>query len=219
MIPHPQDPRCPKIAGISICGVQTISCVRTLEWSASAKQLLTAPVHEYETLRNASLLSWSAAKQLPPNAVLPLPLPKDAGNALDIDITVRVPDNAGAFVLALRVFAKQQSTFETRALTRAWHESEGGTTFSMSTSAAAADGSRTVTVGSSKYTLMKSEGLQLRTLLDRSIAEFFGNSRAAQTVRAYPARGYGGLELSSTAGVALEVLSVGVWSMGCGWAQ
>jgi len=61
--------------------------------------------------------------------------------------------------------------------------------------------------------------MQLRALLDRSIAEFFGNSRAAQTLRAYPpVSGFGGVELSSTAGVALEVGSAAVWSMGCGWA-
>jgi len=57
--PHPQDPRCPKIAGISICGVQTISCVRTIAWSASAKQLLTAPVRastKRREFRSKSLL-------------------------------------------------------------------------------------------------------------------------------------------------------------------
>ena len=55
---HPQDPRCPKVAGISICGVQAMSAIRTLAWDRGLGRLVTAPVREYESLRNATLLTW-----------------------------------------------------------------------------------------------------------------------------------------------------------------
>jgi sucrose-6-phosphate hydrolase SacC (GH32 family) len=59
--------------------------------------------------------------------------------------------------------------------------------------------------------------LEVRVLVDRSIAEFFvAQGRAVVTRRAYPLPGEDGIELAADAAVVVEKATV--YEMGCGWA-
>ena len=97
----------------------------------------------------------------------------------------------------------------------------GAVVLKLVVSPPASNGTRNVVVvGTSlSFPVLPREGtLNMRVLVDRSIAEFFvAEGRAVVTRRAYPLAGENGIELAADAPAV--VAKVVAHEMGCGWAS
>jgi sucrose-6-phosphate hydrolase SacC (GH32 family) len=172
--------------------------------------LVSYPPPELAALHNATLANESAVR-LAPNLTHAVHLPPGTGAAVDIEVTVALPSTPSAALhFALQVLAPTEAT------------TGEGVTSSLHIAAAAADGTRNVTVngqaGDTFVVLRGEETLHVRALVDRSIVEvFFAGGRASVTTRAYPALGESGVRLISVSGATVN--NVVVHEMGCGWVD
>lgn len=204
--PHgpPFDPRCPAVGGISICGTQVVSTVRTLSWEPSTSTLLAYPISELMLLRNVSLYRNPAMALPVTGAELALPLPTGSNAAAsDVRVNFTLPRAVGC-VLKIRVFGA------------------AGPILPLNVSKPMPSGVRTVWLfGGAIEVLPTEHTLVVRVLVDRSVVEWFvQGGRAVKTQRWYPPAGADGIAVAGqstgTAGPAI-VASVTVDEMGCGW--
>ena len=208
---------CPKVGGISVCGVQAISLVRVLSYDAKSKMLLANIAEEYSSLRNATLVAPRSLSLAGGGEAVELPIPP--GKGLASDVVFKVTLGAQALALEATVMATGPATSATTTA--------DGVTLSLNISAAATPGG--ARVGSAKirgsvaptgwfdFPILAGEAqLPVRVLVDRSIAEFFiGDGRTAFTARHYPQRSAGGVRMAALSAAPLT-LSASVYEMGCG---
>ena len=119
-------------------GLGALSLVRSLFWDAASRSLASFPAAEYEGLRNATFVGpGEDLGPLAPGALLTLPVPAEAGGALDVLVSFAVPEGvSGGFGVAVRA---PPGSIAGAAL---------AVTFDVA--APDADGARNVTVGGDK---------------------------------------------------------------------
>lgn len=189
-----------------------LSCVRDVRFDHRVDRLVALPVAEYEKLRNGTLEALE-------NATL-----KEAPRVLDGTGGLRA---SAADVVASVALGGGAVNFSMLVLS----DASGGTgvrlTVALAPARAAVSGLRpgtatVATVGNGKashataeFSLLAAEAtLDVRALVDRSVAEFFvagGRAVFTETVETY-ADTY--ISLASSTGASA---SVAVFSMGCGW--
>ena len=133
------DPRVLWVSWMNPPALSALSLVRELFLDATSGSLASFPVAEYATLRNATFLEDADLGELAPGALVSLPVPPEAGGALDVLASFELPQGVapvGGFGVAVR--APPQGV-EGAALT---------VTFFVA--APDADGARNVTVGGNR---------------------------------------------------------------------
>ena len=197
---------CPKIQGIKVCPIQTLSIVRVVSFEHESATLLAYPPAELATLRNATLLDQKDIK-LSAGVLHALPLKGDA-DAIAIDAEISFTLAPGPANFSVTAFADPR-------------DPTAGVEVMISVGAPLPGGGRNATLSvragpTHTFPLLVGEAaLQLRVLIDRSIAEFFvAGGRAVYTTRHYPAAGSGAVTVGASADTAV---SAAVYEMGCGW--
>ena len=79
-----------------------ISLVRSMSWDAATKQLVTYPVNEYETLRNATFVSGKSTGAISSGSSFRLDVPTSAGGALDVLASFNLAAGQSGFGVAVR---------------------------------------------------------------------------------------------------------------------
>ena len=85
--PKTADNRLFWVAWVSAAGrgnTNTLSLVRQISWDNTARRLVSYPVPEYKALRNATIVAPMSLGILPPGKTKTLPIPAQAGGALDL---------------------------------------------------------------------------------------------------------------------------------------
>ena len=228
----PADPRCPRVKGIAICGIQALSAVRIISYDAAVNRLVANPPSELARLRNATLAAPEnvtvATGSVHPVAMGP------AATAADVELSIALPA-AGAVSVGLRVLASGADpksgvtlvvtvgppvapagtdTMPMRSANVSLFTGEGG---AYAVGEPGGESSHTAAAGAASFDVPAGEtSVRVRALIDRSIVEFFaGNGRAVFTARTYPRPGSDRITVSSSTGASV---SVAVYEMGCGWA-
>jgi hypothetical protein len=146
-----------------------LSLVREIVYEASTGKLLSRPVAEYETLRNATLLHEAHLGVLGPGAVAErmLPVPPGLGGALDILLSFDLAAAGRGTISGFGVAVRAPPAGAAGAAFVA--------TFNVSAGTAAGSG-RTVElvvngVVSAELPLLHTESVDVRVLVDRPIVE------------------------------------------------
>ena len=196
---------CPKIQGIKVCPIQTLSIVRVVSFEHESATLLAYPPAELTTLRNATLLDQKDVKL---SAGVLHALPLQGGDAVAVDAEISFALIQGPANFSVTAFADP-------------HDPTAGVEVTVSVGGSLPGGGRNATLSvragpTHTFPLLVGEAsLQLRVLIDRSIAEFFvAGGRAVYTTRHYPAAGSGAVTVGASADTAV---SAAVHEMGCGW--
>ena len=193
---------------------------------------------EYAGLRNGTLCNGTGlglALAPPAGKGTHIPLPQGTGAAIDLAVRFKLPDGtahvaAGPIWFTVQVLAAQPGTTASPQYP--------GMGIAVTVSPPGPDGTRTASIGDVAGASMSGVGtgnggadvhinsfpilatettVDVRVLVDRSIAEFFvQGGRAAKTERGYPGQGEATVILgASFAGAVTE--SFEVHDMGCGW--
>ncbi len=204
------------------CGVQMMSCMREVSWDPVLHWLLANPTLELTRLRTRTLLETHNRTLLSPGNDLKLALPsRDDGATMDLSVVFELPAdtksdqmNIPVVQYGIRVLGRSGPLLNITVKTA--HDGVNRLCF--------VDGpSGNGPAAHAPFPLMAGEEtLQVRVLVDRSVAEFFvGGGRASRTMRHYPARGDYGTSLIGTTvrDHALAVRSIEAFELGCGWSS
>ena len=131
-----------------------LSLPREILWDLPAEQLVSRPVAEIASLRNASFLSGSAYILNPGERQLLTEVPETAGGALDLEVSFDLApanSNSGAFAAAPSAASPATAptaphNFGLAVRASRWSLDGAAVELIFNVSAAAADGSRTVSV-------------------------------------------------------------------------
>ena len=203
--------------------ISAISLIRELLYDRAAGQLVSRPVAEYASLRNATFVR-SSRRVLAPNTTATLPVPPSAGGQIDVlasfDITSLRASDAVDFGVAVR----------------APRNTARGADLSVAFTAVndATDGSRTIqwSVRTSgpvprgvsppkvlPFKVLRDESLDVRILVDGPIVEVFvqGGRSAFSWAENNFQRNKTAVHLFNAGSAQVVAKNVSVFGMGCGW--
>ena len=197
------------------CGIQLISAPRVLTWSAELQWLVANPIAELLSLRNRTLLPTRPLR-LRPAEPAPLALPAGTGAAMDLTVTFALPAAPAHRVLrfGVRVLGSAGPQLNITVVESADPSPLKGVRWTGRADGPAGNGPG----AASPFPILRTEtSLQVRVLVDRSVAEFFvAGGRAARAMRWYPAVGDSGAAITAWQAGATAVVEA--HEMGCGWA-
>ena len=209
-------------------GIEALSLVRELRWDAPAGTIVSAPVEEYASLRNATLFAAAETTLAAGTWSGPLALTDAAAGATsEIRVTIPLSRNGDAVALGVAVLSPARSP-------------EGSATIWLNVSASAAAGSgdsggraatitlanrhappsgSNVVVSSQHFTVRADEHeVELQIFVDRMVIEAFAMGGRAEVVgeEYRPEEGATAVHLYSPGVLALQNLTV--FGIGCGWS-
>eukprot|EP00756_Hemistasia_phaeocysticola_P000250 Hpha_TRINITY_DN10174_c0_g1::TRINITY_DN10174_c0_g1_i1::g.131574::m.131574 len=198
-----------------------MSLVRSVTLDHKTRRLVSYPVAEYETLRNATYYSAPrGGLALPPGALQTLPVPTGGyGGSLDVLVSFTVPASGGLRDFGVAVRAPPDTT--TGAAQAIW----------LSVADADAAGVRNVsvsgTLGSLPATnstlLFPGESLDVRVLVDRMIVEVYvmhgriAYVHADEKASERYIQSNTSVHLFNKGTASVSVSNATVFGMGCGW--
>lgn len=199
-----------------------LSLIREILWEASTSQLISRPVVEYDSLRNATVMQGQHLGVLGGSASgasrLRLPLPGGLGGALDVLLSFELlerPAELSSFGVAVR--APPNTTVGAAFVA----------TFTVTTSPQHADKECVsshvqMTINgnvSAEWPLLCGESLDVRILVDRPVVEIYGNGGRGSFVYADANFEFAkqSVHVFNNGGTAVGIRNASVYGMACGW--